>query len=123
MAVPFPAETSSSSHCFHQRSPCTFRVRSQSRTAFVCHSKSTGLQLRARRKRLAGASGLSANHTQTLVQTLHSSVLPAHSWRTYRDEGSLSELAIADYLLEERGRLGAAQTQTKLANAQPKVSF
>ena len=46
----------------------------------------------------ATSRGFAGQSIHTLVQTQHSTVQPAHSCSTYRDEGSLSEITIADYL-------------------------
>ena len=61
---------------------------------------------------------------QGLVPTQHGSVLPVHSFSTYRDEGALSEIAIADYLCEQLPhsstadlRAGSAQTQLVTSSA------
>ena len=61
---------------------------------------------------------------QGLVSTQHGSVLPVYSSSTYRDEGALSEIAIADYLCEQLPhsntadlRAGSLQTQLVASSA------
>ena len=61
---------------------------------------------------------------QGLVSTQHASVLPVYSSSTYRDEGALSEIAIADYLCEQLPhsstaglRAGSVQTQLVTSSA------
>jgi len=61
---------------------------------------------------------------QGLVSTQHGSTLPVYSSSTYRDEGALSEIAIADYLCEQLLhsstadlRAGSAQTQLVTSSA------
>ncbi len=61
---------------------------------------------------------------QGLVSTQHGTVLPVYSSSTYRDEGALSEIAIADYLFEQpphsstaEVRAGSAQRQLVTSSA------
>ncbi len=61
---------------------------------------------------------------QGLVSTQHGSTLPVYSSTTYRDEGALSEITIADYLCEQLPhsstadlRAGSAQTQLVTSSA------
>ncbi|DBA81367.1 TPA: hypothetical protein ACH3X2_006968 [Trebouxia sp. C0005] len=55
---------------------------------------------------------------QGLVSTQHGSVLPVYSSSTYRDEGALSEVAIADCLCEQLPHSSTADVQAGSAQTQ-----
>lgn len=59
---------------------------------------------------------------QGMVSTQHGSTLPVYSSSTYRDEGALSEIAIADYLCDQlphssTADLQAGSAQTRLVTS------
>ncbi len=95
----------------------------QHRAPFSCGTKEASASQRGKQNKslqIGVHGGFAGRDTQT--QALHSSVQPAYSFSTYRDEGSLSEVAIADYLSGKAVQGTTAEVQAVCALTLPAAS-
>lgn len=113
---------SSTSSCFcGQQTARNPRKKSQLRAAFSSGTNTSCLSKKSNAStpvQPATSKHFARRPIQGLVSTQHGSVLPVYSSSTYRDEGALSEIAIADYLCEQLPYSSTADLRAGLAQTQ-----
>jgi len=115
-----PPHSTPSCSCGQQTARNT-RTKSQLRAAFSSGNNASCLSKQSNASspvQPAISRHFARRPIQGLVSTQHGSVLPVHSFSTYRDEGALSEIAIADYLSEQLPHSSTADLQAGSAQTQ-----
>ena len=118
MAFTPEAYRSIKSCCGHRNSLYRRHSGQRSFRPFTCSSQAISSDPVGRRKPIAKDTKHSLRHTEALIQLPQRGVLPPHASRTYRDDGALSEITIADALAGDQQLTDPPELQATLANAQ-----